>query len=232
MAIGNCAISNYLTRMKRNLLYTASHFLSLQRLVPSWGSAAIVAVFLSLSAIGQEGTKANTQPSESAGSSAGQKQPTSIKSEGQAFLATNATAEGITVLPDGLQYRVIRTGSGPISTTNDLIFIKYRGKLIGGGEFDHQNHFLTRSNGGIKGLQEALQRMKVGSRWQIFVPSKLGFAEEGEPYLHVPPDSALFYDLELLSIAQPDDPQVGTGSLGHGLAGEYSERHSESSNEN
>jgi hypothetical protein len=61
----------------------------------------------------------------------------------------------------------------------------------------------------------------------------LAFAAEGDPFLHIPPDSALVYDLELLSIAKPDDPQVGTGSLGHGLAGEYSERHSnESTHEN
>jgi FKBP-type peptidyl-prolyl cis-trans isomerase len=188
---------------------------------------AIAAAFLSLAAIGQELGKLEPKPEKSVNKTPASeaKATGNSKAEGQAFLATNAVAEGITVLPDGLQYRIIRTGTGAIPTTNDLIFIKYRGRVVAGAEFDHQSHFLTRSNGGIRGMQEALQRMKVGSRWQIFVPSALGFAEEGDPYHHIPPDSALSYDLELLSIAQPDDPQVGTGSLGHGLAGEYSERH-------
>jgi FKBP-type peptidyl-prolyl cis-trans isomerase len=201
--------------------------LALRRLLLLCARTVILTTLVALFAIGQDLAKPAARPAESAGKTPASEAKAAInaKTEGEAFLATNATAEGVTVLPDGLQYRIIRTGSGLIPTTNDLIFIKYCGRLIAGGEFDHQNHFLTRSNGGIKGLQEALQRMKVGSRWQIFVPSELAFADEGDPYHHIPPDSALSYDLELLSIARPDDPQVGTGSLGHGLAGEYSERH-------
>ena len=184
--------------------------------------AVIVTAFMSLSAPGQELTKPETKTSESADQTSAGKVKTASKAkiDGEAFLAQNAKAEGVTVLPDGLQYRVMREGAGATPTTNDLIFIKYRGKFIEGGEFDHQNHFLTRTTGGIKGWQEALQRMRVGSKWQIFVPSELAFADEGDPYLHIAPDATLIYELELISIAQPGDPQIGTGSLGHGLSGD------------
>jgi FKBP-type peptidyl-prolyl cis-trans isomerase FklB len=144
------------------------------------------------------------------------------KTEGEAFLARNAKAPGIVVLPDGLQYRVTQAGAGETPTTNDLIFIKYRGTLVNGVEFDHKDHFLTRINGGIKGMQEALQRMKVGSKLQIFVPPALAYGAVGESVHHVGPGSTLIYELELLSIARPGDPGIGTGRVGHGLGEEAS----------
>lgn len=180
----------------------------------------ILALFglLAFSAIAQNTVKPDTKLSEASEAAKVNKN----KIEGEAFLAKNAKAEGVTVLPDGLQYKIIKPGSGATPTTNDLVFIKYRGKFIDGGEFDHQNHFLTRTTGGVKGWQDVLLRMKVGSKWQIFVPSDLAFGEEGDAYLHIEPNTTLVYDLELLSIPQPDDPQIGTGSLGHGLSGEDS----------
>ena len=136
------------------------------------------------------------------------------KVEGEVFLAKNAKADGIKVLPDGLQYRVIKEGTGPIPTTNDLVFIKFRGKHLEGGEFDHNNHFLTRTTGGILGWQDALQRMRVGSKWQIFVPPQLAFGEEGDPYLHIPPADGLPAILEMLSIPQEGDPPDRHWSFG------------------
>jgi FKBP-type peptidyl-prolyl cis-trans isomerase len=136
------------------------------------------------------------------------------KAEGEAFLAKNAKADGITVLPDGLQYRVIQPGSGKFPTTNDLVFIKYRGRRIDGTEFGHHNRFLTRMDGGIKGWQEALQRMRVGSKAEIFVPPTLAFGDEGEPYFHIEPGSTLIYEIELTSIA-PLNPEFNTRGLGH-----------------
>jgi FKBP-type peptidyl-prolyl cis-trans isomerase len=144
------------------------------------------------------------------------------KIAGDAFLAKNAKTEGITVLPDGLQYRVLQAGTGEIPTTNDLIIVKYRGSSIEGREFDRNDHFLTRINGGIKGWQETLPRMKVGSKMQIFVPPDLAFGHEGEAVRQIGRDSTLIYELELISIARPGDPLIGTGSLGHGLDGEDS----------
>jgi FKBP-type peptidyl-prolyl cis-trans isomerase len=149
---------------------------------------------------------------------------------GEAFLAKNAKAPGVKVLPDGLQYRVIQEGKGEIPTTSDLLIVKYKAKLINGTVFDRKNVFVTRSNGGIQGLQDALQRMKVGSKWEIFVPSNLAFGNEGEPALQVGPDATLIYELEVVSIAQPGDPLVGTGTLGHGLEGAIPEGLNSSSN--
>jgi FKBP-type peptidyl-prolyl cis-trans isomerase len=173
-------------------------------------NALILTVFTAFSALSQEAAKPHDSPDkEKTTSSASEKN----RIEGQAFLATNAKAEGVIVLPDGLQYRVLKTGSGDTPKTNDLVFIKYRGTFVDGKEFDHHNHFLTRLDGGIKGWQEALRQMKVGSKLQVFVPPALAFGDEGEPVHHIAPDSTLIYELELTSIAPPN-PQFGR-ALGH-----------------
>lgn len=152
------------------------------------------------------------------------KQSEQNKAAGEAFLTKNAKAPGINTLPDGLQYRIVQEGRRETPTTNDLIIVKYRGNFVDGKEFDRNEHFLTKTDGGMKGWQDALQRMKVGSKWVIFVPSELGFGHEGEPGHQIGPDAALVYELELVSIARPGDPLIGTGSLGHGLDGEYTAR--------
>lgn len=154
------------------------------------------------------------------------KQSEQNKTAGDSFLTANAKAEGVEILPDGLQYRIVQKGTGERPTTNDLIIVKYRGNFVDGKEFDRNEHFLTKTDGGMKGWQDALQRMKVGSKWVIFVPSELGFGHEGEPGHQIGPDATLVYELELVSIARPGDPLIGTGSLGHGLDGEYTARNS------
>jgi FKBP-type peptidyl-prolyl cis-trans isomerase len=143
------------------------------------------------------------------------------KAAGKTFLDKNAREPGVKVMPDGLQYKVLQAGAGEKPTTNDLIIIKYRGTYVGGTVFDHKEHFLTRSDAGTKGMQEALQHMRVGDKWQIFVPSDLAFGREGEQALKIPPDATLIYDLELVSMPKPGDPLIGTGTVGHGLDGEY-----------
>jgi FKBP-type peptidyl-prolyl cis-trans isomerase FklB len=163
---------------------------------------------------------------EQAKASGALKQSEKNKADGEAFLAKNAMAEGIKVLPGGLQYRIVHEGTGEKPATNDLIVVKYRGNFVDGKEFDRSEHFLTRSDGGMKGWQDALQRMRVSSKWVIFVPSQLGFGHEGEPGHDIGPDATLIYELELVSIARPGDPLIGTGSLGHGLDGEYTARNS------
>lgn len=175
-------------------------------------TAIVLIGFMAFSAIAKDETKSETIGSSPGAEGKGLKN----KAEGKAFLAKNAKEQGVIVLPDGLQYRVIQTGNGKTPTTNDLVFIKYRGRLVDGTEFDHHNRFLTWTTGGIKGWQEAIQKMKVGSKWQIFVPPDLAFGDEGEEYRHVEPGSTLIYDLELLSIAPPN-PELATGGLGHGL---------------
>jgi FKBP-type peptidyl-prolyl cis-trans isomerase len=140
------------------------------------------------------------------------------KVEGEAFLAKNAKEPGVQVLPDGLQYRILKTGTGEVPKTNDLVFIKYRGTLVDGKEFDHEDHLLSRTTAGIKGWQEALQKMTIGSKWQIVVPPALAFGHPGQGFRNIGPDATLIYELELLSIAPPDSPELGSGRLGHGMS--------------
>lgn len=132
------------------------------------------------------------------------------KAEGAAFLATNATAPGITVLPDGLQYRVLQAGTGATPKMTDVVSLKYRGTLIDGTEFDHNDHIQTSIVSQMLGWQEALPRMKVGSKWQLFVPPNLAY---GRKWLRqVKPESTVIFELELLSIETPaarsDGPRV------------------------
>jgi FKBP-type peptidyl-prolyl cis-trans isomerase FklB len=152
------------------------------------------------------------------------KQSEKNKADGEAFLAKNAKADDIKILPDGLQYRVVQEGRGEKPTTSDLIIVKYRGNFVDGKAFDRREHFLTKSDGGIKGWQDALQRMRVGSKWVLFIPSELAFGHEGEPGHEIGPDATLIYELEVVSLPKEGDPLIGTGSLGHGLDGEYTAR--------
>lgn len=144
------------------------------------------------------------------------KKAISNKTEGDAFLAKNAKAQGVTVLPDGLQYQIVQPGTGPLATTNDLIFVKYNGSFINGTEFEHHNHFLTRIYGGIAGWREVLPQMKVGSEWKIFVPSSLAFGDQGLASRGIAPGSTLIYDIQLVSIAPPGGTYQVNSALGRG----------------
>src|SRR4030043_1441000 len=101
--------------------------------------------------------------------------------EGNTFLAKNKTKQGVKVLPSGLQYRLIKEGSGKTPKPDDTVTVHYRGTLIDGSEFDNsfnQGKPATfRADHVIAGWKEALQLMKEGSKWQLFVPPQLGYGE-------------------------------------------------------
>ncbi len=100
----------------------------------------------------------------------------------QQFLADNAKRAGVMVLPDGLQYRVIKTGSGKSPTPNDLVTVTYRGSLINGMVFDETQPGKTATFPAgqlIPGWVEALQKMKEGDEWELVIPSNLGYGEAG-----------------------------------------------------
>jgi FKBP-type peptidyl-prolyl cis-trans isomerase len=125
------------------------------------------------------------------------------KKEGEAFLAENSKKPGVTVLPSGLQYKVITEGTGETPKATDRVTVQYRGTLIDGTtEFDSSykrgKPWECSVNGVIKGWTEALQLMKVGSKWQLFVPSNLAYGEAGSR--GIPPNSALIFEIELLGI--------------------------------
>ncbi len=132
------------------------------------------------------------------------------KKDGEAFLAENAKKEGVKTLPSGLQYKVLKEGKGPIPKANDTVETNYRGTLIDGTEFDSSYKRGTPAafpvNAVIPGWTEALQLMKVGSKWQLFVPSKLAYGERGAGR-DIGPNATLIFEVELLGIKEaPSKP--------------------------
>lgn len=122
--------------------------------------------------------------------------------KGEEFLAQNAEREGITVTDSGLQYEILEAGEGPIPTSSDKVKTHYHGTLIDGSVFDSS---VERGKpisfpvmGVIKGWQEALQLMPVGSKWRVYIPSRLAYGERGAGTIG--PNSALIFDVELLEI--------------------------------
>ena len=130
------------------------------------------------------------------------------KKEGDAFLAANKGKEGVVTLPSGLQYKIVKEGSGPKPTAADSVVCNYRGTLINGTEFDasekHGGPATFPVSGVIPGWTEALQLMPTGSKWQIFIPSNLAYGARGTPGGPIPPNATLIFDLELLSIKAPE----------------------------
>jgi FKBP-type peptidyl-prolyl cis-trans isomerase len=139
--------------------------------------------------------------------------------EGVAFLAKNAREPGITVLPDGLQYRVIKTGTGEFPKRTELVTLNFKGTWIDGKEFRHNDRLDIPFLGCTKGLQEALLLMKVGSKWQIYVPYNLAYGRLKDRAVGF--GSALIYDLELISAesesAHPNQHHGPGGQAGHSL---------------
>ena len=127
------------------------------------------------------------------------------KTEGEAFLAANKDKEGVVTLPSGLQYKILTAGTGPKPTASDSVVCNYRGTLINGTEFDSSYKRGQPATFGvgqvIKGWTEALQLMPVGSKWQIFVPSGLAYAERGAG-AEIGPNATLSFEVELLSIEE------------------------------
>jgi FKBP-type peptidyl-prolyl cis-trans isomerase FklB len=124
---------------------------------------------------------------------------------GTAFLEANKKKEGVKVLPDGLQYKIIRAGTGATPTADDKVKTNYRGTLIDGTEFDSSykrnapaEFAVTKV---IKGWTEALQLMKVGAKWELYIPPNLAYGERGRP--GIPPNSTLIFEVELLDIVKP-----------------------------
>jgi FKBP-type peptidyl-prolyl cis-trans isomerase len=132
------------------------------------------------------------------------------KQAGEQFLATNKTREGVVTLPSGLQYKIIKQGDGPKPTATDTVETNYRGTLINGTEFDSSykrgEPVTFPVNQVIKGWTEALQLMPVGSKWQLFIPADLAYGPRS-PSPEIGPNSALIFDIELLSIKKKEEPK-------------------------
>lgn len=143
---------------------------------------------------------------------------TKLKAAGDAFLNTNKLTPGIKLmsvsLPNGqtseLQYEVLTNGIGPIPTASDRVSVNYRGTLLNGTEFDSSykrgRPATFPVTGVIPGWTAALEKMPVGSTWKLFIPSELGYGEQGSRQGGIPPQSVLIFDVQLLAIEPPAPP--------------------------
>jgi FKBP-type peptidyl-prolyl cis-trans isomerase FklB len=127
-----------------------------------------------------------------------------LRKKNEDFLAENRKKKGIKVLRSGLQYKVITAGKGKSPKATDTVTVNYRGTLIDGTEFDSSvkrgQPATFPVSAVISGWAEALQLMKAGSKWQLFIPANLAYGEIGRP--GIPPNAALIFELELISIKE------------------------------
>ena len=162
-----------------------------------WGRAALLAAVL-LAGCGQ----------------AGPVDPNAGKAEAAAFMAKNGKEEGVQTLPSGLQYKVVQAGpAGGVSPDrNDLVKVDYEGKLVDNSVFDSSfargAPAVFTPEEVVKGWTEALQKMRVGDEWLLYVPPGLGYGERGNP--KIPANSVLIFRLKLLDVAKV--PGGGSGA--------------------
>lgn len=125
------------------------------------------------------------------------------KADGEKFLAENGKKEGVKTLPSGLQYKEIAPGTGKSPKATDTVTTHYKGTLIDGTEFDSSykrgQPATFQVSGVIPGWTEALQLMKEGAKWQLFVPSNLAYGERGAGR-EIGPNATLIFEVELVSV--------------------------------
>jgi FKBP-type peptidyl-prolyl cis-trans isomerase FklB len=138
------------------------------------------------------------------------------KTQGDAFLAENKKKPGVQTLPSGLQYLVLKPGTGPKPKATDTVKANYKGTLINGTEFDNSDKRGEPATFGltnvIPGWTEAVQLMPAGSKWRLFIPAELAYGERGAGNL-IGPNSTLVFDVELLGVESGNKP-AGTPTPG------------------
>jgi len=127
---------------------------------------------------------------------------------GEAFLSENGKKEGVTTTESGLQYKVLQKGEGASPTETDVVKVHYAGRLLDGTEFDSsykRNEPAEFAVGNlIPGWIEALQLMKEGDKFEIYVPANLGYGAGGTN--RIPPNSTLIFEMELLELVKTEEP--------------------------
>ncbi|MDC0934932.1 FKBP-type peptidyl-prolyl cis-trans isomerase [Pirellulales bacterium] len=131
-----------------------------------------------------------------------------LRKRNQEFLVANAKAEGVQITPSGLQYQVLKQGDGASPTLQDVVTVHYEGRMIDGGVFDGTAGgppATMRVARVVPGWTEALQKMRVGDHWRLFIPSELAYGKEGFGNV-IPPHATLIFDLQLLRIEPAGGP--------------------------
>ncbi len=142
-----------------------------------------------------------------------EKQATENAAEAESFLAENRTKEGVMETESGLQYQVLEEGdsSGRLATQEDRVLVHYKGELLDGTQFDSsydrgEEPMTFNVRGGIiRGWQEALQLMKPGDKFKLFIPPDLGYGQYGRPN-QIPPNALLIFEIELIDFAEMPTP--------------------------
>lgn len=145
------------------------------------------------------------QKAMSAATAKAEEQGAAAKAAGEAYLAENAKKEGVKTTESGLQYKVVTEGTGEIPKAEDTVKVHYTGTFVNGEKFDSSVDRGEPAMFGvgqvIPGWTEALQMMKVGSKWQLAIPSDLAYGPEGRGP-SMPPNSVLLFDVELIEIVK------------------------------
>jgi FKBP-type peptidyl-prolyl cis-trans isomerase len=126
--------------------------------------------------------------------------------EGEAFLAANKRKKDVTTLPSGLQFKIIKKGTGKLPTLRDVVTVHFRGRMLNGKEFDNtypgKVPLTMPLAETIAGWKEALPMMPVGSKWELYVPSDLAFGPDGNA--RIPANATLVFEVELLDANKPE----------------------------
>jgi FKBP-type peptidyl-prolyl cis-trans isomerase len=140
------------------------------------------------------------------------KQGEELVKKGEDFLAANKKKPDVVTLQSGLQYKVVKEGTGKAPKASDSVTVNYEGRLVDGTVFDSSERnggpASFRVGGVIPGFSEALQLMKTGSKWQVYIPSNLAYGATPRPGGPIPPNAMLVFDLELVEV-KPASPQPG-----------------------
>lgn len=138
------------------------------------------------------------------------------KAESAAFLSANGARPEVKTTASGLQYEALTEGTGPMPKATDTVSVHYKGSLLDGTVFDSSydrgEPANFKVNGLIPGWVEALQLMKVGSKWKLFIPSELGYGDGGTR--GIPPGATLVFEMELLEIKASEQPAGGDNAQG------------------
>jgi FKBP-type peptidyl-prolyl cis-trans isomerase len=124
--------------------------------------------------------------------------------KGEAFLKENARKDGVKATASGLQYKVLKEGTGKVPKATDMVVVHYKGTLLDGTEFDSSykrgEPATFPLNRVIPGWTEGVQLMKEGAKYQFTIPSKLAYGEQGTPGGPIPPNATLVFEVELISV--------------------------------